>query len=80
MNVESRRLLHALIERTGARLDDFEARFEALERIVFELDDYDARLARLEQRPPPPLPRSVASGSVERCCLSSVFVWVWLLP
>jgi hypothetical protein len=38
MTPEARRLLHALLERTGARIDDLEERFDALERVVFEID------------------------------------------
>jgi DNA invertase Pin-like site-specific DNA recombinase len=55
MTPETRRLLHALLERTGARMDDFERRFDALERVVFEIDALEARIARLEQHPPTPL-------------------------
>jgi DNA-directed RNA polymerase specialized sigma24 family protein len=55
MTPEARRLLHALLERVGARMDDLDRRFDALERVVFTLDDLEARVARLEQRPPTPL-------------------------
>lgn len=55
MTPEARRLLRALLERTGARMDDIERRFDALERVVFEIDALEARIARLEQRPPTPL-------------------------
>jgi DNA invertase Pin-like site-specific DNA recombinase len=55
MTPEARRLLHALLERTGARIDDIERRFDALERVVFEIDALEARIARLELRPPTPL-------------------------
>jgi hypothetical protein len=48
-------LLHALLERVGARMDDIERRFDALERIAFAFDDIDERLAALEQRLPRPL-------------------------
>ena len=55
MTAEARRLLHALLERTGARMDEIERRFDALERVVFEIDALEARIARLEQCPPTPL-------------------------
>jgi hypothetical protein len=55
MTPEARRLLHALLERTGARMDEIERRFDALERVVFEIDALEARIARLEQCPPTPL-------------------------
>jgi hypothetical protein len=55
MTPEARRLLYALLERTGARMDDLEGRFDALERVVFEIDAPEARIARLEQHPPTPL-------------------------
>jgi hypothetical protein len=55
MSAESRRLLHALLERTGARLDEIDSRLQWVERVMFQLDDIDARLARLEERPPRPL-------------------------
>jgi hypothetical protein len=50
---EARRVLHALLGRVNARLDNFERRFCALERVVFSIDDLEARIA--EQRPPTPL-------------------------
>jgi hypothetical protein len=55
MSAETRRLLHALLERTGARMDDLDRRFAVLERVVFEIDALEARIARLEQHPPTPL-------------------------
>ena len=55
MTPEARRLLRALLERTGARMDDLDRRFDALERVIFEIDALEARIARLEQRPPTPL-------------------------
>ena len=55
MTAEAQRLLKALLERTGARMDDIEQRFDALERVVFEIDALEARIARLEQCPPTPL-------------------------
>lgn len=54
-SVEARRLLHAFIERVGARLDELERRFAALERIAFEIDGLEERIARVEQRPPAPI-------------------------
>jgi hypothetical protein len=55
VSAETRRVLHALLERVGARLDDFERRLQGLERVAFAYDEIDERLARLEQRPPTPL-------------------------
>jgi hypothetical protein len=52
MSAETRRLLHALLERTGGRLEAIERRCDALERVLFEFDDLEARIAQLEQRPP----------------------------
>jgi hypothetical protein len=54
MSAEARRVLHALLERTGVRLDEIERRFDALERVVFEMDALEARIPQLEQRPPTP--------------------------
>jgi len=55
MTAEARRLVSALLERTCARMDDLEGRFDALERVVFEIDALEARIAQLEQHPPTPL-------------------------
>jgi Homeodomain-like domain len=55
MTPEARRLLHALLERTGARIDEIERRFDTLERVIFEMDALEARIAQLEQRRPTPL-------------------------
>ena len=55
MGAETRRLLHALLERTGGRLDAIERRLQGLERVAFAYDEIDERIARLEQRPPTPL-------------------------
>ena len=46
MTPEARRLVSALLERTGARMDDLEGRFDALERVVFEIDALEARIAQ----------------------------------
>ena len=55
MSAETRRALHTLLEQVGARLDKFDRRLEAVERVAFEFDDFDVRLARLEERPARPL-------------------------
>jgi hypothetical protein len=55
MGAETRRLLYALLERTGGRLDAIERRLQGLEGVAFAYDEIDERLARLEQRPPTPL-------------------------
>jgi DNA invertase Pin-like site-specific DNA recombinase len=55
MSAEARRLLRALVERVGARIDEIERRVEGVERVAFGIDDLEARIAELEQRPPTPL-------------------------
>jgi hypothetical protein len=50
-SAEGRRLLRAALERSGARLDQIEARLASVERSAFaELDAIDQRLAALEER------------------------------
>jgi hypothetical protein len=40
----------ALLERVGARMDDLDRRFDALESVIFKIDALEARVAALEQR------------------------------